>query len=80
MLTIKMLTKRETEVMNCVSRGKTNKEIAFELMISENTVERHLKNVYKKLGARNRIEALSLSQEITGIRNRQNVHAGYNDV
>ena len=51
------LTSRETEVLKLVVMGKSNKEIAEELVISIRTVERHIANVYQKIGARGRIEA-----------------------
>ena len=60
----KPLTRRETEVLARVSRGETNKEIAASLYISVNTVERHLANIYTKLGVRSRIEALLLTAEM----------------
>ncbi len=51
------LSKRELEVLNCVSQGAGNKQIAQELFISENTVKVHLRNIYKKLDAASRTEA-----------------------
>ncbi len=51
------LSKRELEVLHCVSQGAGNKQIAQELFISENTVKVHLRNIYKKLGAASRTEA-----------------------
>ena len=54
-----LLTNREYEILRLVAKGKRNKEISSELCISENTVEYHLKNIYKKLKARNRVEALT---------------------
>jgi DNA-binding NarL/FixJ family response regulator len=55
----KMLTTREYKVLRLVAQGKRNKEIALNLRISENTVEQHLKTIYKKLGVRNRTEAIN---------------------
>lgn len=52
------LTARETDVLRCLARGIANKEIATELAVSEATVERHLTNVYRKLGATGRSDAL----------------------
>ncbi len=52
-----VLSKREREVLDHVARGGTNKEIAASLVISLNTVERHLANIYTKLGVRGRAEA-----------------------
>lgn len=52
------LTKRETEVLNQLSLGRLNKEISNELEISIDTVKKHVKNIYHKINARNRIEAV----------------------
>ena len=52
------LTAREQTLLERIGAGKRNKEIASELAISENTVETHLKTIFKKLGVRNRVEAM----------------------
>lgn len=51
------LSQRETEVLALISQGKRNKEIATQLVITENTVETHLKTIFKKLCVRSRLEA-----------------------
>ena len=51
------LTEREVEVLRLVAGGQTNKEIAGELVLSVRTVERHIGNIYKKIGARGRADA-----------------------
>jgi DNA-binding NarL/FixJ family response regulator len=51
------LTSREIDVLELVAQGKTNKEIASALVISENTVKIHLRNILDKLHLRNRIQA-----------------------
>jgi DNA-binding CsgD family transcriptional regulator len=51
------LTTREVEVLAAVARGATNRAIAGELTISERTVERHLSNIFTKLGVASRTEA-----------------------
>jgi DNA-binding CsgD family transcriptional regulator len=51
------LTGAETRVLALVTLAKTNKEIARDLGISPATVKRHLENVLRKLGLRNRVEA-----------------------
>lgn len=51
------LSQREVEVLELVSEGKTNRQIAEELYISENTVKIHMKHILEKLHARNRAEA-----------------------
>jgi DNA-binding CsgD family transcriptional regulator len=50
------LTKRETEIAQSVAAGLTNKEIAEKFCISQFTVETHLKNIFEKIGIRNRTE------------------------
>lgn len=57
------LTPREKEVLGLVVDGQTNREIAFNLDISEKTVEKHLHNVYKKLDVSSRVEAAVLAVE-----------------
>lgn len=53
---IEELTPREAEVLQLVSEGKTNKEIAAILFLSENTVKIHLRNILDKLHLQNRIQ------------------------
>jgi NarL family two-component system response regulator LiaR len=52
------LTKREREILLYISHGLLQKEVADRLCISSETVKQHVKNSYRKLGAKNRIEAL----------------------
>jgi two-component system NarL family response regulator len=51
------LTPRELEVLRLVARGLSNKDIAAELVISENTVRNHVRNILEKLEVRSRVEA-----------------------
>lgn len=51
------LTGREVEVLRLLAGGLTNDEIARELVLSVRTVERHVANVYGKIGARRRVDA-----------------------
>lgn len=44
-----VLTKRELEIVRLMTEGKLNKQVADELYISHNTVNQHLKHIYKKL-------------------------------
>jgi len=51
------LSEREVEVLRLVAAGKSNQQIADELVISLNTVFRHVSNIFNKSGATNRTEA-----------------------
>jgi DNA-binding CsgD family transcriptional regulator len=55
------LTRRESEVLQLVAGGATNKEIANQLTLSVATVERHIANLYAKIGARGRAEATAFA-------------------
>lgn len=56
----RMLTAKEIEVLEKVLSGKTRKELADELNISENTAKTHLKHIYEKLGISNKQDLLNL--------------------
>lgn len=56
------LTQRECEILERVAIGKSNKEIAAELFLSEKTVKHHMTNILQKLHVRNRVEAALLAQ------------------
>jgi DNA-binding NarL/FixJ family response regulator len=51
------LTPRETEVLTCITQGRSNREIAEHLHISEKTVRIHVSAVLEKMGARDRTQA-----------------------
>lgn len=55
------LTARESEVLALIGAGATNREIAEKLVISLATAERHVANVYHKIGVRNRAEAAAFA-------------------
>jgi DNA-binding NarL/FixJ family response regulator len=57
MATLSDLTPRETEVLQLVLAGRTNKAIAAEICICEKTVEFHLDKIYSKIGVRTRMLA-----------------------
>jgi two-component system, NarL family, nitrate/nitrite response regulator NarL len=55
------LTLRESEIVSAIREGNSNKEIASKLSISEETVKRHLSNIYAKLGISSRLELATLT-------------------
>ncbi len=57
------LTGRELEVLRLVASGKSNREIASELVISEHTVARHVQNIFRKLGVASRTAASAYAFE-----------------
>jgi DNA-binding CsgD family transcriptional regulator len=62
------LSERELEVLGLLASGKTNSEVAGDLFVSVGTVKSHTGNIYRKLGARNRAEALNRARELGLIR------------
>ena len=55
------LTPQERKILQLVVGGNSNKEIAFDLNVSENTVKTHVKNVFEKLGVSDRTSAATLA-------------------
>jgi DNA-binding NarL/FixJ family response regulator len=55
------LTVRELEVLQLVAAGRSNREIAATLVISEHTVARHLQNIFAKLGVSSRTAATAFA-------------------
>ena len=53
-----LLTEREVAILELAARGKTNKEIAFDLSLSMRTIEAYFKNIFNKLGVGSRTEAV----------------------
>ncbi len=60
---VALLSKREREVMALVAEGRTNKEIAGELIISENTARNHVSRILDKLGLTRRSEAATFAAQ-----------------
>lgn len=58
------LTSRERDVLAEVAAGYANAEIADRLYISRGTVKRHTANIYQKLGAHHRAEAVARAREL----------------
>jgi DNA-binding NarL/FixJ family response regulator len=52
-----LLTVRDKEIIAEMSKGLYDREIASKIFISTETVKKHVKNIYKKSGGRNRVEA-----------------------
>jgi DNA-binding NarL/FixJ family response regulator len=59
------LTERESQILRLLAQGKLNKEISAELLISIDTVKKHIKNIYRKINARNRIEAVHYAMQLS---------------
>jgi DNA-binding CsgD family transcriptional regulator len=57
------ITRRELEILELVARGMSNREIAGQLYVSENTVKTHCSRAFDKLGARRRTQAVQLGKE-----------------
>lgn len=60
---LRKLTRRELEILRLVSEGRSNRQVAEILWVTDQTVKFHLANVYRKLGVRSRFEAARWAQE-----------------
>jgi len=58
------LTRREVEVLRLIARGRTNRQVAAELGISENTVKNHLRSVLAKLSLNRRSQAVRYARQL----------------
>jgi DNA-binding CsgD family transcriptional regulator len=58
------ITPRELEILNLVARGLSNREIATQLFVSENTVKTHCARAFDKLGAARRTQAVQRGKEL----------------
>ncbi|MDP2561577.1 response regulator transcription factor [Psychrobium sp. 1_MG-2023] len=56
--TLSSLTRRQLMVLRCMTKGEANKQIAYNLNISETTVKSHVSSILKKLGVYNRVQAV----------------------
>jgi DNA-binding NarL/FixJ family response regulator len=55
------LSESQVAILRLISRGHSNREIAAEVHLSENTVKTHIQEIFRKLGVRNRVEAAILA-------------------
>lgn len=60
-VTIDTLTARELEILELITKGLTNQEIASKLFLSENTIKKYISNILNKLQVNNRVEAAMLA-------------------
>ena len=60
---ISPLTQREKEILELVSKGSSNSQIAEKLFVREVTVKTHLNSIYRKLNVENRVQAVLLAQQ-----------------
>ena len=58
------LTERELDVLRLIAAGKSNRRIASELFVSVGTVKTHTNNLYRKLDAHSRTQALARAREL----------------
>ncbi len=58
---LSLLSERELDILKFLVEGKTNKEIGLELDLKEITVKLHLRNIFKKLSAKNRTTAVRIA-------------------
>lgn len=58
------ITPRETQALRGCCEGKTTSEVAREMVIAEDTVRKHLKAAYRKLGVHGRVEAVLMFQRL----------------
>jgi LuxR family maltose regulon positive regulatory protein len=61
---IEPLSQREIEVLHLMADGCSNKEIALQLVISIGTVKRHVIHIFRKLGAANRTQAVTIARKL----------------
>lgn len=59
-----LLTDRECEILEAVARGLTNKQIGEALFVSENTVKKHINNIYFKLDVNRRTQAIARAKQL----------------
>ena len=58
------VTKRELEILNLIAKGMSNREIANQLFVSENTIKTHSSRLFDKLSAKRRTQAVQIGKEM----------------
>jgi LuxR family maltose regulon positive regulatory protein len=61
---VEQLTSRELEVLTMLAEGKSNQAIARQLVVTLDTIKKHVSHVLGKLGAANRTEAVARAREL----------------
>ena len=61
---VESLSDRELEVLNLIAAGRSNQQIAAELVLTVGTVKWHLSNIYSKLGINSRTQAVARAREL----------------
>jgi ATP/maltotriose-dependent transcriptional regulator MalT len=61
---IEILSKRELEVLRLIADGRSNREIAEQLIVAESTVKWHTNQIYGKLGVQRRTQAIRCAQQM----------------
>ncbi len=75
-----LLSKRETEILKLLSRGKTDHQIAQELVLAEVTIRTHVSRILEKLGLSNRVQATLYSLHSGLVSLNDPLELGYSDV
>ena len=61
---VEPLSRRELEVLHLIALGRTNKEIAQQLVVAQGTVKAHAAHIYRKLDVANRTEAVARARQL----------------
>ena len=60
---LNVFTKKELEVLNCIALGMSNQEIADKLFNSEDTIKKHINNMFQKMYVKNRLSLVNRAKE-----------------
>jgi LuxR family maltose regulon positive regulatory protein len=61
---VEPLTPRELEILRLIAEGRSNQEIAHQLVVAEETVKSHTKAIHSKLGVQRRTQAVARAREL----------------